>query len=397
MLQTYRRDNSASQDTSANQDTSINQNTMPPEFRSPVETLAEGIAFIRRRRTIISLTCLVTLVLAFLYLVAAAPIFTASAQLVIDSKAASGDTASASTIVESQIAIIRSEGVARAVIGKLGLAEDPEFTAQGMVRRVARSISRLLGWRKAETDSSVMRYAIESFERKLSVKRVGLTYIVDITFDSGDPERAAQILNSVAETYIMAQMDAKYRSSSQSEKWFKDRTNELSNQASAAKKAVAQFYDKTRIADSSGTVDAGRSPSQLTPSMENEARELENAAESAARTYDNFVRVQRYMEAVQQQSLPVFEAHLLTEVSRPLTASSPKVGIVLGMSGVGGVLMGIAFGLLRDRSDRRIASAKRSADSAAVPGIKASASKPQFDGSSEIEKHRAHKESNLDS
>jgi uncharacterized protein involved in exopolysaccharide biosynthesis len=385
MLQAYTRDNSVKRD------------TMPPEFRSPVETLAEGMAFIRRQRSIITLTCLVTLVVALLYLVAAVPVFTASAELVIDSKPASGDAASASTIVESQIAIIRSEGVARAVIRKLGLAEDPDFTAQGVVRRMVRSMSRLLGWRKPETESSVLRYAIESFQRKLSVKRVGPSYIVEITFDSIDPERAAQILNTLAEIYIMAPMDAKYRSTSQGEKWFKDRTNELGNQASAAEKAVADFYkNKIGIADSSSAADAGTPPSQLTPSMQNELRELEATAEAAAKTYDNFVRAQRYMAAVQQQSSPTFEAHLLTDVSRPLTASSPKAGMVLGISTVGGVLLGIAIGLLRDLSGQRTAPARRSRESAAVPGIKANGSKSQFDGSPKIEKHHAYKESNLD-
>ena len=100
---------------------------MPPEFRSPVEFLAEVVAFIRRRLSIILLTCLVTLGVALLYLIAAVPTFTAKAELVVDSKAAPGDAASVSTIVESQIAIIKSEGIARAVIEKLGLAEDPEF------------------------------------------------------------------------------------------------------------------------------------------------------------------------------------------------------------------------------------------------------------------------------
>jgi uncharacterized protein involved in exopolysaccharide biosynthesis len=384
MLQTYKRDNS------------VDQDTMPPEFRSPVETLREGMAFIRRRRAIILRTCLVTFVIALLYLVAAVPTFIASAELVIDSKAASGDVASASTIVESQIAIMKSEGVARAVIRKLGLAEDPEFAAQGVVRRMVRSTSRLLGWRKTETEFSVLRYATESFERKLSVKRVGPTYIVEINFESADPERAAQILNTVAETYIMTQMDAKYRSTAQGVKWFKDRTNELGIQALAAKKAVADFKNRTDIAKSSDAADSGTPPSPSMPSMQDELGELEATADAAARTYDNFVRAQRYMLAAQQQSSPAFEAHLLTEVSRPLTASSPKAGIVLGMSTVGGVLLGIALALLRDLADRRTAPAKRSGESAVVPGIKANGSKPAFDGSPKIEIHRSYKASNLD-
>src|SRR6266852_4306067 len=344
MLQTNRTDNS------------VNPDTMPPEFRSPTESLVQGVAFIRRRLSIILLTCLITLSVALLYLIAAVPTFTARAELVIDSKAGPGDAASVSTIVESQIAIIKSESVARAVIRKLGLAEDPEFAGQnGALRGMIRSISRLLGWSKPETELSVMRYALESFERKFSAKRVGLTYIVEITFESIDPERAAQILNTIAETHIMASMDAKYKSALRSDKWFKDRMNELSSQASAAQKAVADYYkNRNDVADSADTVNAGTPPSQLTARMQGELRELEAAAESTARTYDNFLRVLRYIEAMQQQSLPVFQAHLLTEASRPLRASSPKVRNVLGISTVGGVLLGIVIGILRDLSDRGI-------------------------------------------
>jgi uncharacterized protein involved in exopolysaccharide biosynthesis len=252
------------------------------------------------------------------------------------------------------------------VLQKLGLAEDPEFAAQGVVSQTIGAISRLLGWRKPEAEASVSRHAIDAFERKLSVKRVGVTYILEMTFDSVDPERAARILNTISETYISAQMDDRYRWSPQSEKWFKDRTSELSNQASAAKNAVAAYYkSKTDIADSSGAVDAATAPSQLTPSTQGELRELEATAEAATRTYDNFLRVQRYMEITQQQSSPTFEARLI-EVTRPLVASSPKAKLLLGMATVGGVLLGIAIGLLRDLSDRGILT---SADRTAVSSV----------------------------
>ena len=329
----------------------VNPDSMPPEFRSPVEPLAAGVAFIRRHLSIMLLTCFVTFAAALLYLIVAVPTFTAAAELVIDAKGTPRDAASISTMVESQIVIIKSEGLARAVIQKLSLAKDPEFVGQaGGVRGMIRSISSLLGWSKPETESSVMRRAVKSFDRKLSAKRLGSTYIVELTFNSVDPERVALVLNTLAETYILAQMDAKYRSVSQSDKWVKDRTNELSSKASAAKKALADYY-KNRNGIATGAPDADTLPSQLTPGMQGEPRELELAAESTARNYDNFLHGLRYMEAMQQQSLPVFDAQLLTEASRPLRASSPKVGIVLVISTVGGALLGIAVGMLRDLLD----------------------------------------------
>lgn len=326
--------------------------SLPPEFRLPTESLAEAVAFVRRRLSIILLTCSLSLGVGLLYLIAATPTFTADAQLVVDSKAAPTDATSVSTIVESHIAIIKSENIARAVIQQLDLAEDPEFAGNdSVVRTVGRSISRLLGWSGPETESDAMSHAVESFERKLSAERVGLTYIIKVTFASGERERAAQILNAVAETYVAAQLDAKYNSSLRSEKWVKDRLNLLSSRASAAKKALADYQrDRKDIADSADAISANTS--QSTPGTR-ELRELGAAAETAATTYDNFLRALRYMDA-QQQATPVLDAHVLSGARPPLRASSPKAGIVLAIASIGGALLGIAIAMLRDQSDRGV-------------------------------------------
>ncbi|MBR1192734.1 Wzz/FepE/Etk N-terminal domain-containing protein [Bradyrhizobium sp. AUGA SZCCT0160] len=339
MLQNFRTDSSATQD------------TMLPESRSPIEPLLEGLSFIRRHLAIMILACLATVSAALLYLAIAVPTYTATAKLVVDAKATPGDTASASTMVEGQIAVIKSEGLARTVIRKLSLAEDPEF-ARGGLRSTIKSTFRMLGLSKPDTESSVMRRALESFDRKLSAKRVGTTYIVEIAFDSVDPERAAQILNTVAEMHIAAQMDAKIKSSLRSEKWVRDQIKELSSQASAAQNALANYRkNKSNSADPAEPADPGTPPSQLTAKTQADLSELEATAESTAKAYDNFLRVLRYMEA-QQQSSPTLQVYLLIEAAPPMDASSPKAAIVLGISIVGGVLLGVAIGMLRDLSDR---------------------------------------------
>jgi len=299
----------------------------PPEFRSaPIVSLGEVVAFLRRRLSLIALTCLATLGIAALYLIIVVPTFTAKAQIIINSKETPADAAAVSTIVESQIAIIRSEGIASAVIQKLGLAQDPEFaTGQG-----SGIISRLLGWSRPETEASAVRYAVESFERKLSTKRIGPTYLVEITFDSKDPDRAADILNAVVERYISYQIG-----NAQDETWAKNRLNELSTQALAAQTALEDYRKNTKEpADSTATID-----------------KLAAAAKSSQNAYDNFLHMLRKMEAVQQQSSPVFQASLVTGASPPLRASSPQARRVLAIAIVVGALLGIAVGVLRDLSE----------------------------------------------
>lgn len=315
----------------------MNRDDTPPEFRpGPVVSLADVLAvlaFVRRHVLTLSLTCFAALGFAALYLITAVPTFTAKALLIVNSRPTLMDAAAVSTALESQIRIIKSETIASAVIEKLGLAQDPEFaTSKG---RSMISISRLLGWSKPQTEDSAARYALEPFDRKLSAKRVGPTFLIEITFDSKDPDRAAQILNAVAEKYITRPMD---KPGLQDEKWVQNRLDELSTQALAAQKAL-EDYSKNRkgLADSAATID-----------------KLAAAAESSKNAYDNFRYVLRKQATQQQQASLEFEASLISGASPPLRASSPKAAVVLGAAIAGGLLLGIFIAMLRDRSNRGV-------------------------------------------
>lgn len=310
----------------------VNRGNMPPEFPStPAVSLAEMVRFVRRHLLIISLSCFVTLGIGIFYLVTAVPTFTAKAELVINARGSVGDATSVSTIVETQIGIIKSESIARAVIKKLALAEDQKVARQdSVVHRMTSSISRRLGWSKPKTKASAKRHFLESFEHRLSAKRVGSTYLVEVTFVSQDPDRAAQILNAIIEQYIAYQID---KPPLGDQTWAKDRLNELRTQASAAQRAFESHRNNKDTADSTDTL-----------------AKLAAAAKSSQNAYVDFNHVLRQMEADQQQSSPVFAASVVAEASPPSRASSPKPKIALGISIVGGLLLGIAIGMLRDLS-----------------------------------------------
>ena len=79
-----------------------------------------------------------------------------------------------------------------------------------------------------------------------------MTYVIEVEFQSTDPDRAAEIANAVADTFIRDQMDAKYQTIGKATAWLQDRLNELRAQASAAEHAVVEYKTKHNIVDTGG-------------------------------------------------------------------------------------------------------------------------------------------------
>jgi succinoglycan biosynthesis transport protein ExoP len=79
-------------------------------------------------------------------------------------------------------------------------------------------------------------------------------------------------------------------------------------------------------------------------------RELEREAETYRTLYQSFL--QRYQEAVQQQSFPITEARVITNALVPLGPSHPKTAIILAVSLLLGGALGVALGAVRELRDR---------------------------------------------
>ena len=94
---------------------------------------------------------------------------------------------------------------------------------------------------------------MSAFQSRLSIKRIGLTYVIQINFRSYNPERAAQIANAVADAYIVDQLEAKYQATRRASAWLQDRIKELRDQVSTAERAVVDFKTKNNIVSTGGT------------------------------------------------------------------------------------------------------------------------------------------------
>jgi polysaccharide biosynthesis transport protein len=79
-------------------------------------------------------------------------------------------------------------------------------------------------------------------------------------------------------------------------------------------------------------------------------RELERSSEAYKNLYQTFL--QRYQEALQQQSFPVTEARIISKAVGPSGPSSPRKPLVIAISVLFGLMIGAGIGAFREFRDR---------------------------------------------
>ena len=230
---------------------------------SSEETFESILGFIRRQYVVIVAAATTMIVLALIYVFTAPPGYTATATVLIDSQnvhlfqqqqSMFSDLPIDTATIDSQVEIAKSENVVLAVIKQLHLTDDREFVGPGggLVGAVISEFNALFASNEPASQYGLTRAAVRTFESRLNVRRVGLTYVMQISFLSHDSERSAQIANVLANAYIDSQMEAKYQAARRAGTWLQGRLHELREQAANAQRAVAAFKKKNDIIDAGG-------------------------------------------------------------------------------------------------------------------------------------------------
>jgi len=222
--------------------------------------------------------------------------------------------------------------------------------------------------------------AIQKVRDSTQVRRVGLTYTIEITYSSPDPFKAAEIANALAQGYLAEQLEAQVSAARRAADWLSERLVGLRENMEQSSGAVAQYkrehqmletnsggiqmkqlsdlsvqlmqarintmekkarYEQLRGAGESGGYNlkyeyevALRRQEELEKTFEQAAdkqerleeasvrlRDLEREAESNSLIYQSFL--QRFKEASENKSLERRESRVITPAEIPSSPSYP--------------------------------------------------------------------------
>jgi uncharacterized protein involved in exopolysaccharide biosynthesis len=217
------------------------------ESAPPLFDIGATLGVLWARKLVALGVTLAVLLAALAYLAVTTPIYTATATILIDprdSHATNFDNVlpgigADSAAISSQVSVIGSTDLLEAVFNSEDLAQDPEFAGRGLV-------SRLLG-RGAPSRDAIFA----SFRKRVTVEREGLTYVIDISFESVDPEKAARIVNAIVGRYRATLSGEKENANSRANDLLTGKVGNLQKAVSDAERAVQDFKFQHHIFDAS--------------------------------------------------------------------------------------------------------------------------------------------------
>jgi chain length determinant protein EpsF len=166
--------------------------------------------------------------------------YTATTTMVIEPRgvdalggAAPGAQMLAQTYLATQIDVLMSERVAREVVKALGIDRNPAAMRQ---------------WQEAtQGTGSIEGYFAELLTRKLEVKPSRESSAVGLSFTGSDPQFAAQVANSFAQTYMAISLELRNQPSKLYASWFDEQLKSLRADLEQAQAKVSAFQQRNGI------------------------------------------------------------------------------------------------------------------------------------------------------
>lgn len=242
----------------------------PPEINSekrPPNDLLTMLRKLWRRHWIIFAVVVLVLAVTYTAVKSMTPLYTATAEILIGApvndaamnQPSSGRPAVDSEVVQSQARIIRSRTIARRVVERLALDEEPEFNPY--LKQESSGMASLFGSLpargNAETAAAKTTPRKEQIERvadvllaKTGVEPTDRSHVLNVQVESEDAEQAARITNAFANVYIEQTLVHQTELSQTANTWLRGQIEQLRHQVDEDERAVEEYRKKHGLYES---------------------------------------------------------------------------------------------------------------------------------------------------
>lgn len=264
--------------------------------------LRQIVRVFRRRLPVFFAVALVVFALVVIVTMQMTPQYTATASIIIDPRRAQvidieavlTGVGSDAQALDTEVQLIQSRSMAQSVVRNLDLVSDPEFnsrlrTPSGMgavVSGVRGFISGLMPSQitvgEEDSEDRVLESVSNAVLSRLSARRSGATYVINIEFRSENARKARNIANAFADQYLLSQLEAKFEATERANTWLNERLEVLREEVRTSEQAVEMYRAEQGLLDAAGSNLTEQQIADLNAQLAIQRAEL-SAAESSLR------------------------------------------------------------------------------------------------------------------
>jgi succinoglycan biosynthesis transport protein ExoP len=139
--------------------------------------------------------------------------------------------------IDTEVEVIRSPAIAEAVAKKLELYKDPAFG----------------GFAAAAPSDELMRTVVSAIEADSRIRRIGLTYVVQVGFLASTTARAKWIADEIIDTYMARKLNEKLAAVARADRELDATLGGLRDHAAQAESRVEDYEAQTNLLGANGT------------------------------------------------------------------------------------------------------------------------------------------------
>ncbi|WP_425046111.1 GumC family protein [Primorskyibacter sp. S87] len=176
---------------------------------------------------------------------------------VVDFESVVSGLAGDQTSINTEVEVLKSRELAKKLVVKLDLVNDPEFN--GRLREdpgfsVGQAKSFVKGLitgpepeAPAPTEEQLLENVTTTVTRAINISNVRNTYVFKITATTEDPLKSRLMANTLADLYVLNQLDVKFEATQRATEWLSERVADLQVDLEAAEAEVKAFNAQTEL------------------------------------------------------------------------------------------------------------------------------------------------------
>ncbi len=302
-----------------------------------------------RRKLMILMVMIVLLGIVFYFINKVQPQYTAKSLIMIENRLDPGPELRAlitnmrvdTTLILSEAEVLKSRSLARKIIERLDLMNDPEFNPRLRFKE-QHPVEKLMQKTAEDQDSNFkslsiydttnnsqapkimaedMGVVVNRFLKGLYARPIPGSFVLQIEYTSEDPEKSALIANAIVDTYIAQRLDIKFKATKKLSDWLDDRLENLRNQVRQSEAAVEEYREANNLISGARSEITAQQLSELNSQLVL-AKTKKAEAEANLKQIKNWIKDPSKVETTAQaltsgiiQNLKVSETSLLRQIS----------------------------------------------------------------------------------